>query len=441
MRQLGWMLLLLVGFAPATAQSVRGRVIDNETGQPVAGVRVELLEADGRRVQEVISGPQGSFVLVARDAGAHRLRVSHIAYRGTETNTFEIRTLEQVQVDVKVASTAVPLEPLTVTARRNDPRYEATEDGMYARRLLSKPIGNARVILPHDPEMVNAFDVRDVMQWMSRPRGCTAVWWNGKLVTSDIQASELMQTPVSMLEAVEYYKTPIEAPAVFRELPVYLAFSNAFCSVIALWPRTGRYALEDVPAYPNPYPWHGNIAATFYQVSGLHAPGVGLGLELTSDWSLRRSFGIALHFRASMHRFSAEMADSVTASLSEITYVLPPGETPLQIWMLAAEPRLTVLERDRLRVTTGARLQVAQRRFSIDRRVEGNPGYGLTSLGMGLGLAAGAELQVSERWDARASLIADQMWFGDYRDIERSETGARWSGLALQLGVAYNSGW
>jgi len=438
----GWVAVMLLFCSAAGAQSVGGRVVDAETGQGVAGVRVELLEVGGGRVREVISDAAGRFQISARAPGEHRIRTSRIGYRDVETAAFSVRDQEQVVVDLKLTNAAITLDPLTIVARRVDPRHDATEEGFYSRRLLSAPIGSARVILPHDPEMANAIDVNDVLSWTGRRRGCTAVYWNGRLVQDSAIARQWLTTSVTMLEGVEYYRTPIDAPAVFRELPLYLSFDNAYCSVIALWPRTGRYLAEPAPAPLPASSLQASLSGVFYSASGKYAPGAGGGLEATARWNVHRSIALGVHVRGTTHRLSAETTAEMSSTLSETAYLLPPGERGLLLFVVGAEPSIGLRERERLRIRVGGRLQVAQRRFSLQRNVVGDHAAAITSYGWGFGGTTSLDLDVTDRLALNAGLGYDWLSFNAYKEIERptTPTSATWTGMSFRLGVLYAPG-
>ena len=67
-------------------------------------------------------------------------------------------------------------------------------------------------------------------------RGCSVVYWNGRLVGTRLLAQILVEdTSAGELEGIEYYDGAIYAPAVFRDEPPY-AWGYR-CSVVVLWPR------------------------------------------------------------------------------------------------------------------------------------------------------------------------------------------------------------
>jgi hypothetical protein len=76
--------LLLYPLA-ASAQEIRGQVVDSVTGQPLAGAVVTLLDVSGAELERSVSDESGRFLFVAIDVVKYRLRVEGEGYR---TSTF-----------------------------------------------------------------------------------------------------------------------------------------------------------------------------------------------------------------------------------------------------------------------------------------------------------------------------------------------------------------
>lgn len=438
--------LALLCAAPAAAQSVRGRVLDAGTGQSVADVRVTLVRSTGNRVASVVSDPQGRFHINASGGGEFRLETSHIAYRDVSTELITVGANEQVSVDVKLTTAAVALEPLTIVARRVDARHLATEEGLYARRLSVPPIGNARVFMANDPEMRYSSTVRDLTSWTGRPRGCTVMFWNGFVVHDSAFTQELWNTPVSLLEGVEYYRTPSDAPHVFQERPAFAHWTDrgggAFCSIVALWSRTGNYTAEYLPPLTaQGTPWETVLAATMYRVRGEYAPGTGAGLELTSYWPVNDRFAVGLLVRGTRHTLASEPSDTLTSVLSSISYRLPPGALPVTIVAAGLEPRVVLLETDRVRFALGARVQLAVRRFKLREIAVGEHYDSFNARGWGAGGVGSAEFRLSERFTANIGMAYDRISFNEFPQTDRggTSTAADWTGTALRVGFVYGA--
>lgn len=97
--------LLALAF-PLAAQVVRGAVSEAGSGTPLAGAMVVLFDADGDRVDRVLTDASGGFSTEADRPGRYYVRVDRIGYASLTTDPF----------DVPVAGTfqriAVPIRPI-----------------------------------------------------------------------------------------------------------------------------------------------------------------------------------------------------------------------------------------------------------------------------------------------------------------------------------------
>jgi hypothetical protein len=122
-------LLALLGLpASAMAQGtgrVVGRILDAESGAPIAGAQVEVAEAP--RPLRVTSAIDGRYILQEVPAGVVTLRVRLIGYRPKAVTGVLVPAGGVVEQDISLAGQVVELEELTVTA--------AAEGGSVARAL------------------------------------------------------------------------------------------------------------------------------------------------------------------------------------------------------------------------------------------------------------------------------------------------------------------
>jgi hypothetical protein len=95
---------------PASAQSVRGRVIDEAGDQPMAGAIVSLLDLGGARIRAVLTNQSGVFVLRA-GAGSYRLRVEMIGRRSVEAGMFVVTE----GADPPAQTIRMPVQPITLS--------------------------------------------------------------------------------------------------------------------------------------------------------------------------------------------------------------------------------------------------------------------------------------------------------------------------------------
>jgi hypothetical protein len=117
--------LLLLG-APTLlhAQDLRGRgeiigrVIDDNTGAPIGGARVEFMDELRRPIRSTITDQDGTFRIPDVRGGPFVLRASRIGYRATVTPRWRIQGGEVLQVEVRMDVEAVLLAPLEIVAQR-----------------------------------------------------------------------------------------------------------------------------------------------------------------------------------------------------------------------------------------------------------------------------------------------------------------------------------
>jgi hypothetical protein len=449
----------LVGLAPfsrpAAGQSISGRVLDAETGRGIPDASVTLLRADGSRGATVLTGPEGAFYVPSRQTGLHRLEVSHLAYRTETTDEIRLVSEEEVLVEVRLTAAAIEMEALTVTGRRRDVRQSATHEGFYARQLTLPPIGSARALTRNDPEMLHAFDVRDFLRWLPRPRitrnaptlgergdrtgqSCLILYWNGRMVPDSGEAAVLMEWSTQMLEGVEYYRDLIEAPTAFQDIPPYL-LECPFHSVLALWSYTGYFGpTPDL----GPSPFRLNVATGVYILSGDEAPDPGLGFELASHLPLSRRTAVGLFGRRSSHGLPAEMVASLIPDLPERErwpYALPAGRRTMAVWGLGIEPRITLSPVAGVWPVLAARVQLAARSFTMPANTSDGRMAHILSWGGGVGVSLGGEIGIGRRYALQVAAGQDWFSFGPFSEIERNwnPTAAGWSGTSLRIGFGY----
>ena len=136
-------LLLAVAFsAPAFAQTVQGRLVDDDTDAPVAEAEVRALDAGGRTAQQAVTGADGAFTLALPAAGRYSLVASRLGYQTVATIEVVVAQGDPLELEVRIAAGAVPLEPLRVTSRQAPPADPALERrGFYTRRAAYEDLG------------------------------------------------------------------------------------------------------------------------------------------------------------------------------------------------------------------------------------------------------------------------------------------------------------
>lgn len=153
MTRLAFLALLLAASVPAaTAQGLRGRVTDAETGEPVPSAHVFV---DGTAIGDVTE-PDGTFALRLPPFLPFRLVVSMIGYDTVET---EVRTAEEAGLvrEIRLAPSLLALDEFVVEAEQ--PRAWRRHLAMLKEILFSTTEGGLRCRFLN-PEMLE-LDERD----------------------------------------------------------------------------------------------------------------------------------------------------------------------------------------------------------------------------------------------------------------------------------------
>ena len=112
-------LLLLSNVTPVGAQAIRGLVLDADTGHPVDGVSVMLMDSDDGVAKGVLSNEVGSFLILAPRTGRYRVQLERIGYETTTSAAIDLLPPDTVEVQLRMSMEVVVLAPLTITSERN----------------------------------------------------------------------------------------------------------------------------------------------------------------------------------------------------------------------------------------------------------------------------------------------------------------------------------
>jgi iron complex outermembrane receptor protein len=112
---LAFVAVLVAGAAPAAAQqgTISGRVVDQETGQPLATAQIQVLGTD----LGALAGNDGSFN-ISVPAGGYSLVATLVGYSQFRIDGVQVRAGSTTEVELAMTSTAFELNPVVVTASR-----------------------------------------------------------------------------------------------------------------------------------------------------------------------------------------------------------------------------------------------------------------------------------------------------------------------------------
>ncbi|HEU4562265.1 MAG TPA: carboxypeptidase regulatory-like domain-containing protein [Longimicrobium sp.] len=148
-------LLLLASAASAGAQTVHGRVLERGSDAPISAVTVELRDGDMVRAR-VQTDSAGLFDLDIPGAGTYRLSAERVGYTSVLSEHVLVGSLDSLDVLFHMATDAVVLQPVRVTAgkRFTSPLiaafYERAGNRRQGRFMTRVQIANIRSVRTSD---------------------------------------------------------------------------------------------------------------------------------------------------------------------------------------------------------------------------------------------------------------------------------------------------
>ncbi|HEX2190954.1 MAG TPA: carboxypeptidase regulatory-like domain-containing protein, partial [Longimicrobiaceae bacterium] len=109
-------LTLLALPCPLAAQTVRGSLTGEDTGQPVSGAHVLLRDAQGRVVASANTDASGGFLLRAPAEGSYTLVAERIGYVSTASPPLRLAAGQTVEHALKASPERISLEGIVVKA-------------------------------------------------------------------------------------------------------------------------------------------------------------------------------------------------------------------------------------------------------------------------------------------------------------------------------------
>ena len=227
-------LLLLPSAAAAQATgTLKGRIVDSETGEPVAEAIVRI-----RGMAPATADSQGRFEIAGIPAGPAQVTIQALGY-STEQLKLPVAAGQVLERQFSLDFNGESLPDVVVTARATKlvPRYAAFEArrerglGAYLRwddikKKNFNTVGDAaRSVRGVKMNCIQA--EYECYLRMARTPNCPPEWWvDGVNVRSFTE-----NTPIRDVYGIEIYRGPGEVPGEFSG-------SNAGCGVIVIWTKS-----------------------------------------------------------------------------------------------------------------------------------------------------------------------------------------------------------
>lgn len=237
----------------AAAQTLRGRILDAESGEPVMLAYVGLLAEGQDMVVAALASTEGDFEITAPEAGGYFLYVSRQGYQTLMDGVFELGDEGVFDLQVGLKPAPIELEAIDVSAERRDVNpLEA--NGFYDRAIMGQGtllireqiqrraidrVSDALRTIPQltiddSRPLTGSPDVmRNPAIWHIRggTRCAPTLYVDRHVVATGGQRPVRLDdfTTPAEIEAIEVYVRSSEVPVGFDEL------SN--CGVILVWTR------------------------------------------------------------------------------------------------------------------------------------------------------------------------------------------------------------
>src|SRR3954469_7201705 len=217
--------LLAMKASTATAQAVRGVVLDAATEKPIAGATVQV-EWPASEPRRTTTDTAGGFMISLPGAGLYTVSAIRIGYLRHSGDTIRVDDGETVTLRIELDQNVVPLHPVVVTARRSrlPPGFEQRRAAGFGRFLDHTDIEKR-----HPSQTSDLFRGMPGVHLLPLPRGvglrllmrkpsgdCQPVIFVDGLPLGDNNQSLDLMMDSNVLEAVEVYTSVSTAPVQYR---------------------------------------------------------------------------------------------------------------------------------------------------------------------------------------------------------------------------------
>jgi hypothetical protein len=242
--------LLLLAPAVCSGQLIYGRVLVQGDTTAIPGADLVLTDSAGLPVARVQTDDAGSFRLSAPGPGRFQLSASRIGLAPISAEV-SVRAKEAVEVELRMAEEAIPLDPFVVVGRREI--REGTLDEFYDRMARMRQRGTGQFLTKEQIENRSSMSLPLLLQTMP------GVWlsFSGQSVEllSSGTSGEVFCTPEYFLDGRPMLGGYREIQVIDLEgVEVYRGYSEALhgyfpdeCGTIFLWRK---------PDWGNPFAWN-----------------------------------------------------------------------------------------------------------------------------------------------------------------------------------------
>ncbi|HEX6040796.1 carboxypeptidase-like regulatory domain-containing protein [Longimicrobium sp.] len=233
--------LLFAGALHAqSGQTIRGRVVDRNTNEPIPTVSIRITDATGDVSVTGQTNPVGQFSIRVPIAGTYTVTAERIGYSVFTSGPVPVATGATVDVEVRMASATLALDSVDVRVRQTPPFRDARARTFYDRVERGRGV----YLTPEQLALRRSTQIPDLLRHMrgmnvdalseritmgvSAARRCTPTFYiNGYRRRLYDRLTDYVAR--ERLWAVEVYTAPEDAP------PQFPPDDNENCGVIVIW--------------------------------------------------------------------------------------------------------------------------------------------------------------------------------------------------------------
>ena len=211
MKKFVWLLVMgvLAPLSAAMAQgSVRGKIVDEATGEPVEFVNIVVTPKGSTHLAGgTISDEDGAFRIDELAYGSYVLTVSYIGYQNTTREFTLSATAKNAHFkQIAISEDNQMLKEVEVTGIRSQMKFEIDKKVFNVDQAIAATGGSASEVLQNIPSV--EVDTEGTVSL--RGSESVTVWINGKAqgLTADNQGDILEQMPAESIERIEVITNP-----------------------------------------------------------------------------------------------------------------------------------------------------------------------------------------------------------------------------------------
>lgn len=218
------LVLLSVLATAASAQTIRGKVIDDITHAAVPRAHISVTNDSGRVLITRTADSIGVFEFPLPRADSFVVKVESLGYEPTTSSYFELARGEVIEVELRLSARALLIEPMTVVARSRPPAHLRE---FFERADFNRKAGRGRIWMREDLEREGTRRVAPLIAMVPRRHTASCTGSTILLDGLPIEPFELDLIEADELEGVEVYRDALEVPVEYAR----------YCAVVFLWRR------------------------------------------------------------------------------------------------------------------------------------------------------------------------------------------------------------